>query len=631
MKPGPGASPAGHQLTLPGNGLNVVGRQQPLSALIRTVDERPGKNRILNPLRLIKPSLIENRTRIIIGLISLIIVDFLQLIIPRIIKTAVDDLTLYQASWEGLLRQALLILIVGLCIGVFRYIWRRCLLGTSRRVEEALRNRLFGHLQRLSARFFDTAATGDLMAHATNDINQVRMATGMGMVALNDAIVLGAAAIGFMLYINVQLTLLVLIPAPLIVFGTRFFSRQMHKRYQTVQKSFADLTEVVRERLAGIRVIKAYTWQAASADAVESASRGYVRENLSLVRVTGAFMPMMVLLTNLSMVIVLGIGGRQTILQEITPGEFVAFISYLGLLTWPMMAMGWVTNLIQRGKASLQRLNTILTTQPHIEDRPNATTRISPPCTLAFQGVSFHYRAGDRATPASPVLQDIELTVEPGQTLGIVGPPGAGKTTLLNLIPRLYDPTAGRVLLNGTDLRDIRLNDLRGLMASVPQEPFLFAGTIRENITLGRPVDQNRLDTVLAQAALTRTMAAFPRGLDTLVGEKGVVLSGGQKQRIALARALLMEVPLMLLDDPISQVDMATGHRLIDTLQGLQGVRALLIATHRLSAIRRADQIIVLQRGRIVAAGTHDDLVDKGGYYAETAQMQAVTEALDAA
>ena len=585
----------------------------------------------MNPLRLIKPSLIENRTRIIIGLISLIIVDFLQLIIPRIIKTAVDDLTLYQASWEGLLRQAFMILIVVLCIGGFRYIWRRCLLGTSRRVEEALRNRLFGHLQRLSARFFDTAATGDLMAHATNDINQVRMATGMGMVALNDAIVLGAAAIGFMLYINVQLTLLVLIPAPLIVFGTRFFSRQMHKRYQTVQKSFADLTEVVRERLAGIRVVKAYTWQAASADAVETASRGYVRENLALVRVTGAFMPMMVLLTNVSMVIVLGIGGRQAILQEITPGEFVAFISYLGLLTWPMMAMGWVTNLIQRGKASLLRLNTILATQPHIEDRPDATASLTPPCTIAFEGVSFHYRAGDRATPASPVLQDIELTVEPGQTLGIVGPPGAGKTTLLNLIPRLYDPTAGRILLNGTDLRDTRLNCLRGLMAGVPQEPFLFAGTIRDNITLGRQVDQRRLDTVLAQAALTRTMAAFPRGLDTLVGEKGVVLSGGQKQRIALARALLVEAPLMLLDDPISQVDMATGRRLIDTLQGLQGARTLLIATHRLSAIRQADRIVVLQHGRIAAAGTHDDLVKDGGYYAETAQMQAVTEAFDAA
>lgn len=584
----------------------------------------------MKPLDLIKPTFIENRTRILIGLISLIIVDFLQLIIPRIIKTAVDELALYEASWSGLLRQALLILLVGLFIGGFRYVWRRCLLGTSRRVEEALRNRLFRHLQTLSPRFFDTASTGDLMAHATNDINQVRMATGMGMVAFNDAIVLGAAAIGFMLYINVQLTLLVLIPAPLIVLGTRFFSRQMHARYQTVQHAFAELTEVVRERLAGIRVIKAYNWQPASAEAVRTASRNYVRENIALVRVTGAFMPMMVLLTQLSMVVVVGLGGRQAILQEITPGDFVAFISYLGLLTWPMMALGWVTNLIQRGKASLERLNTILETRPLVANRPKASETIASPCRLTFQGVSFAYAQSTHGA-VQPALRDIDLTVSPGETVGIVGPPGAGKTTLLNLIPRLYDPDAGRIMVNGTDLRAIRLKTLRALVTIVPQEPFLFAGTIRDNITLGRSVTTGHLDDVLAKAALSRTVAAFPRGLDTLVGEKGVVLSGGQKQRIALARALLEVTPLLLLDDPISQVDMATGRRLIRTLEGLRGNRALLIVSHRLSALRRADRIIVLQRGRITAEGDHDRLVADGGYYAETVQMQAITEALDAA
>jgi ATP-binding cassette, subfamily B, multidrug efflux pump len=582
-------------------------------------------------LDLIKPAIIANRSRILIGLISLIIVDFLQLIIPRIIKSAVDALTLSQISWQGLLHHALLIVGVGLLIGGFRYVWRRCLLGTSRRVEENLRNRLFRHLQTLSPRFFDTASTGDLMAHATNDINQVRMATGMGMVALNDAIVLGAAAVGFMLYINVRLTLFVLIPAPLIVLGTRFFSRQMHRRYQTVQKSFADLTEVVRERLAGIRVVKAYGWQQASIQAVQKTSRAYVQENLGLVRITGAFMPMMVLLTNLSMVIVIALGGRQTILQKITPGDFVAFISYLGLLTWPMMAMGWVTNLIQRGRASLKRLNRILETRPLIVDRPGAATRITPPCRLAFRKVSFRYRRDDRETPAPPVLQDIDLTVRPGETLGIVGPPGAGKTTLLNLIPRLYDPSEGRILMNGIDLRAIRLEILRGALALVPQEPFLFATTIRDNITLGRAVKHHQLEQVLEQAALTRTLAAFPRGLDTLVGEKGVVLSGGQKQRIALARALLVDAPLLILDDPISQVDMATGRRLIQTLEELQGQRTLLIVSHRLSAVRRADHIIVLDQGRITADGPHDDLIRAGGYYAETVQLQAVTEALDAA
>jgi len=583
------------------------------------------------PLDLIKPTIFANRTRILIGLISLIIVDFLQLIIPRVIKSAVDELTLYQISWQGLRHHALLIVGVGLLIGGFRYVWRRCLLGSSRQVEEALRNRLFGHLQTLSPRFFDTASTGDLMAHATNDINQVRMATGMGMVALNDAIVLGAAAVGFMLYINVRLTLFVLIPAPLIVLGTRFFSRQMHRRYQTVQKSFADLTEVVRERLAGIRVVKAYGWQGAAVEAVQKASRGYVQENLDLVRITGAFMPMMVLLTNLSMVIVIALGGRQTILQKITPGDFVAFISYLGLLTWPMMAMGWVTNLIQRGRASLKRLNRILETRPLITDRPGAAVRINPPCRLAFQDVSFNYRSGDAEEYGRPILHHIDLMVRAGETLGIVGPPGAGKTTLLNLIPRLYDPSAGAILLNGIDLRAIRLEALRGAMATVPQEPFLFAASIRDNITLARPVSGHRLDRVLEQAALTRTLAAFPRGLDTLVGEKGVVLSGGQKQRIALARALLVDTPLLLLDDPISQVDMATGRRLIQTLEQLRGERALLIVSHRLSAVRRADRIIVLEQGRIAACGTHDDLVRDGGYYSKTVQLQAVTEALDAA
>ena len=617
LRPGPRRT--AFRLTLAQKGLKLPG----------WCTSRKGKG-ILKSLELIKPIIIENRFRIVIGLISLIIVDVLQLIIPRIIKTAVDSLTLYEASWNSLLRQALLIVAVAAFIGGFRYIWRRCLLGTSRHVEETLRNQLFGHLQTLSARFFDTAATGDLMAHATNDINQVRMATGMGMVALNDAIVLGAAAIGFMLYINVQLTLLVLIPAPLIVLGTRYFSRKMHSRYQTVQQSFAALTEVVRERVAGIKVVKAYGWEKASTKALERASRGYVGENLALVRITGAFMPMMVLLTNLSMVIVIAVGGRKTILLNITPGEFVAFISYLGLLTWPMMAMGWVTNLIQRGRASLQRLNTILETRPLVAERADALHRIRPPCTLAFEGVAFRYRE-ESGAPGPPVLQDIGFSVAPGETIGIVGPPGAGKTTLLNLIPRLYDPSSGRILLNGIDLADYTLDALRGVMALVPQEPFLFAGTIRDNITLGRTVSGSRLDTVLDQAALSETMAAFPRGLDTLVGEKGVVLSGGQKQRIALARALVVETPLLLLDDPISQVDMATGRRLIGTLEALREDRALLITSHRLSALRRADRIMVLERGRIAAMGSHEHLVRENGYYAETVQMQAVAEALDAA
>jgi ATP-binding cassette subfamily B protein len=585
----------------------------------------------LKSLYLIKPTLAANRTSIIIGLISLIIVDVLQLIIPRVIKTAVDDLTLYGADPPGLWRHAAAIMGIGLLIGGFRYVWRRNLLGTSRRVEENLRNRLFTHVQALSPAYFDGTATGDIMAHATNDINQVRMATGMGMVALNDAVILGAAAVAFMAYIDLRLTLLVLIPAPLIVIGTRYFSRQMHRRYQKVQSAFAELTEAVREQLAGIRIVKAYTWQQQASRAVRSASSRYVDRNVELVKITGAFMPMMLLLTNLSMAIVLLVGGRLAILQNITPGDFVAFISYLGLLTWPMMAMGWVTNLIQRGRASLDRLQVILETEPQISDPLDGLENLQTPCDLVCEELHFHYSGRSEKDNAAPALDGISFAVAPGESIGLTGPPGSGKSTLLQLIPRLYDPVAGAIRLNGRDLRTIRLASLRTLVTYVPQEPFLFATSVRENITLGRAVSEEQLARVVDQAALTETLAYFPQGLETPVGEKGIVLSGGQKQRIVLARALLSESPFLLLDDPISQVDTATAEIIIAAIRKLKGRRTLLLVSHRLSALRHCDQIIVMDRGQITATGRHEELIQHPGYYAEVWQRQAFQEERHAA
>ena len=584
-----------------------------------------------NPLYLIKPTIAANRTKIIIGLLSLIIVDLLQLIIPRVIKSAVDDLTLFGADLSGLWRQAAAIIGIGLLIGGFRYVWRRNLLGTSRRVEENLRNRLFAHVQALPPAYFDGTTTGDIMAHATNDINQVRMATGMGMVALNDAVILGAAAVGFMIYIDLRLTLLVLIPAPLIVLGTRYFSRQMHRRYQKVQQAFSTLTEMVRERLAGIRIVKAYTWQDQAAQAVGSASEGYVRQNIALVKITGAFLPLMLLLTNLSMAIVLLVGGRMTILQTITPGEFVAFISYLGLLTWPMMAMGWVTNLIQRGRASLDRLQIILETQPLVSDPPDGREDLEAPYRLELEGLRFHYAGRSARENVAPALDGITLSVAAGETVGLTGPPGSGKTTLLQLIPRLYDPVAGSIRINGVDLRTIQLATLRALVTLVPQEPFLFAASIRTNITLGREVSDERIERVVDQAALTETLALFPQGLETPVGEKGVVLSGGQKQRIVLARALLAESPFLLLDDPISQVDTTTAEVIIDAIRTLKGQRTLLLVSHRLSALRHCDRIMVIDQGLVTASGRHADLVRQPGYYADVWQRQAFQEERDAA
>ena len=585
----------------------------------------------MNASELIKPYFIENRAKIMIGLSSLIIVDLLQLFIPRIIKRVVDDLTAFTLEGWQLFSYALIMIGIAILIGLFRYIWRRCLLGTARRIEEGLRNRLFAHLQRLSAAYFDTVKTGDLMAHATNDIQQIRMATGMGMVALNDAIVLGLAAIGFMVYINATLTAFVLIPMPLIVISTRFFSKKMHRRYQTVQAAFSDLTEVIRERFAGIRIIKAHHQKKEEAARVEAASMNYVAKNISLVRIIGSFFPMMLLFSNLSLAIVLYLGGRKTIMQDITPGDFVAFISYLGLLTWPMMALGWVTNLIQRGRASLDRINQILQTVPEVRDGENAVSFENVQGHIVFDKVSFRYDAGpDQEGIAT--LSQIDLDIEPGAVLGVVGPPGCGKSTLLSLIPRLYDIQRGRILIDGHDIRTFKIQNLRSHISYIPQEPFLFAGTIRENITFGdRQIPEDHIEKAVRDAALYETVKNFPDGLETVVGEKGVILSGGQKQRVALARCLLRDNAILMLDDPISQVDLQTGTTIINTIRKMAGQKTIIIVSHRLSAVSYADRIITLDLGRITENGTHRQLIESNEYYAKTYHLQEIEEDLNAA
>ncbi len=574
----------------------------------------------MTPVQLIKPYFAENRRLILIGFLCLILVDLLQLFVPRIIKRVIDDLTAFQIDMNSLVMYAVYIGGIGITIGFFRYLWRRCLLGTSRRIEEGLRNQLFTHMETLSATYFDKTQTGDLMARATNDIQQVRMATGMGMVALNDAIVLGAAAIGFMAYINVRLTLFVLIPMPFIVLGTRFFGRQMHRRYQDVQGSFADLTEGVRERLAGIRIVKAYGTETTEQQQIEQLSGKYIQKNLNLVAITGSFFPLMLLFSNTSLAIVIYLGGRQTILQEITAGDFVAFISYLGLLTWPMMAMGWVTNLIQRGRASLDRIHAVLQTLPDIADSKNAVPIRKATGQLRFNHVGLSYNKTD-----PPALTDIQMDLDPGETLGIIGPPGSGKTSLLNLVLRFYDATEGHIFMDGVDIRSLRLSDLRSQIAYVPQEPFMFAGTILENLTLGdRTYSRDKVERAAELASIYTTIQSFPLGFETVVGERGIILSGGQKQRIALARALLSHRPFLLLDDPISQVDTDTGTRIIDTVRSLAGQKTIMIVSHRISALRFADRMMSVSKGQIIEYGAHEELMANDKYYARTFRLQEV-------
>ena len=583
----------------------------------------------MKSIALIKPYFKENRRKISIGLLSLIIVDLLQLFIPRIIKWTVDGLTALHIDLRQLLVYGIYMAVIAVFMGAFRYVWRRCLLGTSRRVEEGLRNRLFGHIQILSASYFDRTQTGDLMAHATNDIQQIRMATGMGMVAINDAIVLGAASIGFMLYINVTLTLFVLIPMPLITISARFFSKKMHRRYQAVQATFSDLTEVIRERFAGIRIIKAHNREEKEAARVEAVSKEYIKENLGLVKIVGSFFPMMLLFTNLSLAIVLYLGGRQTIALTISPGDFVAFLSYLGLLTWPMMALGWVTNLIQRGRASLDRINRILQTHPEIKNRTDAVTLNQIHGRIVFEDVDFAYN--HNITGSTATLSGISLKVDPGKVLGIVGPPGSGKTTLLRLIPRLYDVSRGGVFLDGKDVRSLQIDNLRSNIAYMPQEPFLFAGTIRENLTFGNPlINETQLKMITQKAALYDTIRSFSNGFETIVGEKGVILSGGQKQRVALARCLLQEAAVLVLDDPISQVDLETGTAIIDMIKSLIAEKTIIIVSHRISAVSFADQIIALEKGRIIERGPHRALIATNQYYGKTFQLQEIEEGVNA-
>ena len=572
----------------------------------------------MRSIYLIKPYFAQRRLLIAAGILCLMAVDVLQLFIPRVVKWAVDDLAALDLDASRLAAYAAYIMAIALAMAVLRFFWRRLLIGTSRVVEEGLRNRLFSHIQALSAPYFDRTKTGDLMAHATNDINNIRMAVGMGVVALTDAIFLGSAAIGFMIYIDPELTAYAMIPMPVIILFTRIFGAKMHRMYTRVQATFSDMTEMVRESFAGIRIVRAFNREGDEQRKLEDISRQYIRENLKLVNITGLFFPLMVFFTNISLAIVIVFGGRQAITARITPGDFVAFISYLNMIMWPMMAIGWVTNLIQRGMASLDRINTIMETEPEIKDHPDARSVQALDGHIRFENVSFAFTDN----PGVSAIESFSMEIPAGSVTGIAGPPGSGKTTLMELLTRRYDATSGSITIDGMDIRTIKIACLHAQMALVPQEPYLFSGTIRDNILFGETVADERLDAAVQKAALDETIRTLPRGIDTQVGERGVVLSGGQKQRIVLARALLRRCPIMLFDDPIGQVDTETAGIIIRSIREMAGEKTVLVASHRIAALNFADRIIVMDNGRIIEAGTHDQLVSQNGYYARADALQ---------
>jgi ATP-binding cassette subfamily B protein len=581
------------------------------------------------PWRRLIPYLARHRRMVVSGLICALAASTFQLIGPWVLKLAIDDLTHIVTSGK-LLLYASLTLSLAIVGGIFRYLARRLLIGASRELEYDLRNEFFAHLQRLPLAYYQANRTGDLMSRATNDLNAVRMMAGPSIMYATTTVFLFIVAIVMMLSINVKLTLYALLPLPLVSISVKYFGAAIHARFERIQEQLSEMSAVAQEALAGVRVVRAYGQEDTELERFRQANQAYLDRNKVLIRLMGAFYPSMTFFLGLGALLMLWLGSRDVILGRMSLGDFVAFNAYLAMLSWPMIAFGWVTNLLQRGLASWKRMLEILDVPPAIRDEPGTPDAAGwPPIrgAIEFRHLTFAY--GD----ADPVLQDVSLSIEAGQTVAIVGPTGSGKSTLISLLPRLHNPPPGTVFVDGADVRTIPLTALRGAIGMVPQEPFLFSDTVAQNIAFGAPQHHDDTSLVLDAAAVARLdkdVDAFPHAWQTMVGERGLTLSGGQKQRAALARALLLNPPILILDDALSAVDTYTEEEILARLKGVMRQRTALIVAHRVSTVRHADLIIVLDRGRIVERGTHEELVVKNGPYAEMYRKQLLEEELAA-
>jgi len=581
---------------------------------------------LLARLAFLVPYFRRYRAKLVLGLGTIFFSSLFGLLTPLLVGRGVDALK--SALGRGTLaRYALLVVAAAAVQGIFTYLQRSILVTMSRDIEFDLRNLYFRHLESQPQAFFHQWSTGDLMARATNDLQAVRMLCGPAIMYSATTVMTAAGALVLMARINLRLTLLALVTMPLVAIATNVFGSRIHRLFETVQGQFAAISAQVQENLAGVRVVRAYAQEEPELAEFRRLNAEYVQGNRVLTVWTSAFHPLLQALIGIGFAAVLWYGGALVLGGAISIGEFVTFNGFVGKLVWPMIALGWVINLVQRGTASLGRIQSVLAVAPAIVDAdplPEARGEIRG--AVRFKDLSFAYAAG-----APPVLSGIDFQVAAGQTVALVGRTGAGKSTLLALIPRLIDPPAGTLAIDGSDVRRLPLALLRGAIGMVPQETFLFSATVAENIALGRP--EARRDEVAEAARLAgleEDLAIFPRGLDTVVGERGLTLSGGQKQRVALARALLRQPRILLLDDCLSAVDTQTEEAILGNLRRVFSGRTAFIVSHRISTVKEASLILVLDRGRIVERGTHAELLAAGGLYAELDQRQRLEEELAA-
>ncbi|MCK5763225.1 MAG: ABC transporter ATP-binding protein [Clostridiales bacterium] len=565
----------------------------------------------------------EKKYKYLLGIIVLIIVDALQLITPQILKAFTNAIIGSTLNAENLWIYPTMILVVAIGIAASRYLWRILIITSSRELEFWLRNKLFKHIESLDQSFFNKNKTGDLMAHATNDLSAVKMAFGPGIVMVVDAIFLSIMTIIIMATnLNLKLTLLALLPMPIIAITVGFFGKIIQQRFKSVQESFSNLSEKVQESFSGIRVIKSFSQEKYDLDDFNTYNMANLKSNMKLVKLFGAMHPLITLISTISLLIILTYGSKLVINQTMTLGDFVAFISYIEILTWPMMAIGFVVNVLQRGMASMKRINVLLDSKSNIEDYADENIEN---IDIEFRNLTFKYPDTN-----IDILNNINLTIPTGSSLGILGRTGSGKTTIINLLTRLYQVEKNMIFIGNKDFLSYSTKDIRNLFGVVPQDNFLFSTSIESNIAFSTDTidDKEKIQYTANISQIDTEIQSFPDGFETILGERGINLSGGQKQRVSIARALYKQPQILVLDDSLSAVDTDTEERILKHLKTQLSSRTAIVISHRISTLKNLDAIAVLDEGKIIEYGTHNELIKSDGLYYDIYKKQLIEEAL---